>query len=332
MIRTARWWLLAPMFVVAAVAQDAPPDRPAPRSNVIDSAKLFSPAVVAQSKKRLAAIEEATSVPVTIETVESLHGQSIEDAALKAARLSGGDGLFILIAKDERKIAKPLVRRQFEHRFPEEKKAAIREAILEGFKAGDFGDGLKRGIDAIAATLERPAAPAPTDPAWGLSAPSNTSIVRDQARLTLAGARKVLAAAEAKAIDMKVKANLAVVDDGGHLLAFIRMDGARPASVATAQTKAASAATFRQATGPMSNGSAADASLDLGLALAGAAGGARITPLLGGVPILVDGQVVGAIGVAGGRGDQDAEIARSGIAALTEDVKKPSPEKDAPKP
>ena len=50
---------------------------------------------------------------------------------------------------------------------------------------------------------------------------------------------------------MKLKVNIAAVDDGGHLVAFERMDGARPASLYTAITKATSAATFRQATGPL---------------------------------------------------------------------------------
>ena len=63
--------------------------------------------------------------------------------------------------------------------------------------------------------------------------------------LNLAGAEAVVTAAKKKAEGMKLKVNVAVVDDGGHLLAFARMDGARPASGYTAITKAVTAATFR---------------------------------------------------------------------------------------
>jgi glc operon protein GlcG len=136
--------------------------------------------------------------------------------------------------------------------------------------------------------------------------------------LTLAGARKALEAAEAKATEMKLKANIAVVDDGGHLLAFVRMDGARPASAATAQTKAVSAATMRRPTGPMAASGTPDLIVDLGVPGAAAAYGAKVTTLLGGVPIVVDGQVVGAVGVGGGTGEQDAEIARAGVRAIGE--------------
>ena len=75
--------------------------------------------------------------------------------------------------------------------------------------------------------------------------------MRKQVRLTLEGARRIIAGAEAKADEMRLKVNVAVVDDGGHLLGFDRMDGARPASGYTATTKAVTAATFRQATGPL---------------------------------------------------------------------------------
>src|SRR5437763_319274 len=59
-----------------------------------------------------------------------------------------------------------------------------------------------------------------------------------------------------------------------------------------------------------------DGLLNLSLQNAAAAGGARITTLKGGVPIVVDGQVIGAVGVGGGTGEQDAEVARAGIQAL----------------
>jgi glc operon protein GlcG len=141
-------------------------------------------------------------------------------------------------------------------------------------------------------------------------------VSRNRVRLNLAGAERVLAAAKAKAADMKLKMNIAVVDDGGHLLAFARMDGARPASGYTALTKAVTAATFRRATGPLPANGEPDVLLNLSLQSAAAASGGKITTLKGGVPVVVDGQVIGAVGCGGGTGEQDAEVAKAGIQAL----------------
>lgn len=133
-------------------------------------------------------------------------------------------------------------------------------------------------------------------------------IARQRIQLNLAGAETILVAAKKKAVDMKVKVNIAIVDDGGHLLAFQRMDGARPASVSTALTKAVAAATTRQATGPVRRGdSEPDLLLNLSLQNAAAANGGKMTGLFGGVPIVVDGQVIGAVGVGGTTGEQNAE-------------------------
>jgi len=78
------------------------------------------------------------------------------------------------------------------------------------------------------------------------SADSPELVIRGQIKLTLAGAERVLLAARGRAAALSVAENIAVVDDGGHLLAFARMDGARPASVDTAITKAVAAATMRK--------------------------------------------------------------------------------------
>lgn len=308
--------LLATAIQPGVSAQDATrSEQPATRSKVIDEAGLFRKETVEATTRMLEAIQRDTGVQVVIEAVESLKGESIEDASVKGARLSGGQGVFVLIAKEERRL-RLLTRRQVEQRVPEDRRAAIREAFLEGFKAGDFDEGLRKGVSEIAIVLKATAAAEPA---------TSPLVARDQIRLTQAGARKALAAAEAKAARMNVKMNIAVVDDGGHLLLFARMDGARPASAATAQTKAISAATFRQATGPIPPGtSQPDLIVNLGLAAAAASGGARITTLYGGIPIVVDGQVVGGLGVAGGTGEQDAEVARAGVDAVVDDVKKPA--------
>ena len=154
---------------------------------------------------------------------------------------------------------------------------------------------------------------AATAPAVGQERPL---VTRDRVQLNLAGAETVLEAAQKKAAALGVKGNIAIVDDGGHLLAFARMDGARPASATTALTKAVSAATYRQETGTLPVKGEPDILLSLSIQNAAAASGGKITTLRGGVPIVVSGQVVGAIGVGGGTGEQDAEIAKAGIQAL----------------
>lgn len=148
-------------------------------------------------------------------------------------------------------------------------------------------------------------------------------ITRGHARLTLSGAQAMIVAAQAKAEAMKLKVNIAVVDDGGHMLAFARMDGARPASGYTALTKATATATMRTATGPLPAGAeTVNTHLSLALEHAATASGGKMTTLYGGVPVEVDGQVIGAVGVGGAKGEQDAEIAKAGIAALLEALKK----------
>jgi uncharacterized protein GlcG (DUF336 family) len=102
---------------------------------------------------------------------------------------------------------------------------------------------------------------------------------------------------------------IAVTDDGGHLLAFARMDGAKVLSIDSAIAKARTAASSRVPTGALPE--------DLERRLASATRGAH-TNLRGGLPIVVRDEVVGAIGVGSGTGDQDVEVARAGIAALAE--------------
>ena len=160
-------------------------------------------------------------------------------------------------------------------------------------------------------------APTPAQDKKPAAAPAAGPLVtRERVQLNLAGAELILAAAKQKAGAGGWKMNIAVVDDGGHLLAFARMDGARPASGYTALTKAVTAATFRQETGPLPPKGEPDVLLNLSLQNAAAASGGKVTTLKGGVPVVVDGQVIGAVGVGGGSGEQDAEVARAGIAAL----------------
>ena len=138
-------------------------------------------------------------------------------------------------------------------------------------------------------------------------------VTRNHPKLTLEGARAVLAAAEQCAESIRVPMNIAVVDDGGHLLAFSRMDGAKPSSIAVSLVKARAAAMRRAATGPAMAGDQVNVPVSLGLAVAA---GKHQTPIRGGIPLVVEGQVVGAIGVSAGNEDQDSTVARAGVVAL----------------
>jgi glc operon protein GlcG len=138
-------------------------------------------------------------------------------------------------------------------------------------------------------------------------------VTRNHPRLTLEGARAVLAAAERRAAEIRVPMNIAVVDDGAHLLAFARMDGAKPASIAISLVKAQAAAMRRAATGPAMSGDQVNLPVALGLAVAASG---HQTPIRGGIPLIVEGQVIGAIGVSAGTEDQDFDIARAGALAI----------------
>ena len=132
-------------------------------------------------------------------------------------------------------------------------------------------------------------------------------------KLTLEGAEAIVNAAKAQAERMRVPMNIAVVDDAGQLLAFARMDGAKPASIDIALNKAVAAAIRRQNTGPARISDEVSVLLSLGLAIGSHA---RQTPIRGGIMLEVGGQCVGGIGVSAGTEDEDTEVARAGAAAL----------------
>ncbi len=138
-------------------------------------------------------------------------------------------------------------------------------------------------------------------------------ISRNNLKLTLAGAKAMLAAAEKKATEINVPQCIAIVDDGGHLLAFVRMDGAKVSSVQVAITKATAAALRRAPTGPLPNAEEVNVLLSLGLPLAT---GGRLTPIRGGLPIVAEGQVIGGVGVSAGTEEQDVEVAQAALSAL----------------
>jgi glc operon protein GlcG len=130
-----------------------------------------------------------------------------------------------------------------------------------------------------------------------------------QSSLELADVKAIAAAAEAEALKNQWAVSIAIVDSGGHLLWLQRLDGAAPISAHIAPAKANTAALGRRESKTyeeMINGGRASflSAPDLkGM-------------LEGGVPILKDGQCLGAVGVSGGKSSEDAQIARAGIAAL----------------
>ncbi len=107
-----------------------------------------------------------------------------------------------------------------------------------------------------------------------------TLVTRHHPKLTLEGAQAALRAAEECAGVMGVAMVIAVVDEGGHLMAFARMDGAKPSSVEIALVKARAAALRRSATGPYPEGG--EPNLRVAVGLASAAPGCQ-TPLRGGL-------------------------------------------------
>jgi glc operon protein GlcG len=289
--------------------------------------------------------------------MESLKGDSIDEATTRQARRSGVQGVFILIAKKESKL-EVLSSHRFSAAIPRSVCHKVREAFVENFRRANFDEGLRKGIATLDSELERakaqgtlPQAEKPPSPGeitqrsffpgslresskpfaktddqgaatFGLPRQERHLVIRNQVRLSLEGARIIIAAAEGKAASMNLKVNIAVVDDGGHLLSFERMDGARPASAYTAITKATTAATFRQPTGPIPRGTAnPDPLLNISLQNAALASGGKITTLYGGLPVEVDGQVIGGVGVGGGSGEQDAQIAGAGIEQLLHRLK-----------
>ena len=139
--------------------------------------------------------------------------------------------------------------------------------------------------------------------------------VADSKRLTSTGAKMMMATAIARAQQAGIAIVVAIVDSGGHILLVERMDGGRFHSVHSALAKAICAASNRRATGPKgAQGQALDVVHALGLALA--AGPERFTAMEGGYPVMVDGQCVGGIGVAGGTFEFDEKVAREAIGSI----------------
>lgn len=154
---------------------------------------------------------------------------------------------------------------------------------------------------------------------WIVAAAAATSLVAGSAfaqvpqygpNVTLEQAKKALAAAQADAVKRGWPMAIAVVDNAGHLVAFEKLDNTQNASVLIAQDKAVSSAMLRRSTKVIQDG------------VAGGGAGLRLlalryaSPIEGGLPLVIDGRIVGGIGVSGMTSEQDGVIAKTGADAL----------------
>ncbi len=122
------------------------------------------------------------------------------------------------------------------------------------------------------------------------------------------GAQRAIAAALAEAKKQGWNVSIAVVDNSGELVGFLRMDTAAPGSADISQAKARTAARMKRPT------RALDSTLTAGrIAILGLPG---VTPVEGGVPIIVNGEIIGAVGVSGATSAQDAQVAQAGATAV----------------
>ncbi len=126
--------------------------------------------------------------------------------------------------------------------------------------------------------------------------------------LTLAGAKQIVAAAEAEATSNKFAMVITVLDDGGNLIYQERMDDAQLASIQISMGKAHTALAFKRPTKAMEDAVAGGRNAMLSLP------GAVLVE--GGLPLVVDGKVIGAIGVSGGTSQQDGQVAKAGVDAF----------------
>jgi uncharacterized protein GlcG (DUF336 family) len=131
--------------------------------------------------------------------------------------------------------------------------------------------------------------------------------MKQRPMLTLEDCRRISAAAEAEAKKNSWNVCIAILDDGGHLLHLARMDGATPANARIAVAKGRTAAETRRSTGNWQERIAKRPEM-LGMP--------EVTPVQGGLPIVVEGTCVGGVGVSGVQSHEDEQIAAAGIKVL----------------
>lgn len=142
------------------------------------------------------------------------------------------------------------------------------------------------------------------------AAPAGAGIqsVADRKVLTLEGAKRILAAAEAEARRNNWTVAIAVVDEAGNLIAFQKLDDTQVGSIDVAIGKARTAARMKRPTKALEDAVAGGRTVMLAVE--------GLMPLEGGVPVTVDGRIIGAVGVSGVTSQQDAQVAAAGAAAV----------------
>jgi len=135
---------------------------------------------------------------------------------------------------------------------------------------------------------------------------------KQYATVTLEDAKRMLSAAEIKAASLGIAYNIAIVDAGGHLVAFVRQDGALIGSIDLAIDKAMTARFFDKTTSELATLAQSGKPL-FGIQESNAG---KIVIFGGGVPIVSEGNIVGAVGTSAGTVEQDIEVAEAAIAAL----------------
>jgi len=144
--------------------------------------------------------------------------------------------------------------------------------------------------------------------ALAVTAGAASAQTADRKIITLEGAKRIMAAAEAEARKHNWTVAIAVVDEAGNLIAFQKLDDTQVGSIDIAIGKARTAARLKRPTKALED--AVTGGRTVMLAVEG------IVPLEGGVPVSVDGRIIGAVGVSGVTSQQDAQVAQAGAAAL----------------
>ena len=143
---------------------------------------------------------------------------------------------------------------------------------------------------------------------------------RQYSTLTLAEAKQILSGAEAKAESLGIAYNIAVVDAGGHLLAFSRQDCALIGSIDLAIDKASTARIFDKATSYLATLAQSGEAL-FGIQESNAG---KVVIFGGGIPIIFEGNIIGAVGASAGTVEQDIAVAEAGIAAFRAGIDRPA--------
>jgi uncharacterized protein GlcG (DUF336 family) len=138
---------------------------------------------------------------------------------------------------------------------------------------------------------------------------------RQVTTLTLSDARRMILAGEKKAAELKIPYNIAVVDSGGALISHARMDGAWLGSIDISINKAFTARAFDMSTDDLSKASQSGESL-FGI---NTTNDDKIVIFGGGMPVRMDGAVIGAVGASGGSVENDIKVAQAAVAAFSKE-------------